>query len=1310
MGYDDLVRTGTIVLQERTFRLTHFACQRTVPFLLLSNEFDLDKADLRLGDDGRRQAPHSIMQEYLNANDSALWGLISNGSKLRILRDNPSLTRPSYIEIDLDLVFEEDLYPDFAAFWLTAHSSRLMPREDKPSRCIIESWRTKAQETGQRVRENLRDGVTDALRHFGNGFLCHPASIELRNMLEAGNLSSQQYFQQLLRLIYRLLFLFTAEERDLLHTADATDKQREMFADGYALARVRERALRRRHYDKNRDLWECLKITFDALAKGADGLGLPALGGLFRDGECPDLTSAAITNEHLLEAIRSLAFFPSGNSLVRVNYRDMDTEELGSVYESLLELHPMIDVDVLPWTFSFVGDSDGYKAKGSARKLTGSYYTPPPLVGELIRSTLDPVIMDVLETRPEDPRKALLNLKVIDPACGSGHFLLAAARRIAAEIACLEAGVGTPDEGTRRHALREVVRHCIYGVDRNPLAVDLCKIALWIETVDPGKPLTFLDSHILLGDSLIGMLNPDILTKVIPDDAYKSLTSDTEAVCKDLRQRNRHRGQGDLLDRDAVIKVAVSSLDFDAMPEETLEDVERKRTIWNDARQNEARTHATLRADLFVGAYFAQKTANDFDIIPVTDDIFRLDRQHPQRPGVDAFVRQLAKTHRFHHWPIAFAEIIEDGGFDVVLGNPPWEVSQLNEEEFFATKSPRIADLAGEARKQAIIQLKIDDYQLWSDYQLARRDYEARNNFCRNGLRFTLSTFGKLNSYALFAETFLHLLNPRGRAGLIVPTGIATDDSTKKFFNHIVSNERLVSLFDFENREAVFPGVHRSYKFCLLTLSGEECPVSQAEFAFFLHQVEQLKDRERRFTLSANDFSVFNPNTHTCPIFRTRRDMEIARKMWQKAGILWKERRGTQSEENPWGISFMQMFNMTSDSGLFRTREQLTEAGWMLEGNVFVRGEDRYLPLYEAKLFHQYDHRFATFDDVSQEDIRKGNARNMTETEKSKPDSVVIPRYWVPEQEVHERLDKRKKMTLPPPPKSYSTDLPNWLASRFPENHQRNERANRGLRDDSACRSQRFRNFDADCLLAFRGIVRSTDQRTTIFAITRTVAMSNSTPLVNINSTTWLQAFRGITTSTNERTCITGSLPRSGVGNSAPVIDVQETRAVASALMLANMNSLPLDWVTRLSVGGSNMNFFIVKQLPVLPPEAFIQESPCGLPWVQLIVPRVLQLTYTAKEMEGFAMELGYSGPSFPWDENHRHCLQSELDAIFALMYGLSRQDLEWILDAPSPGSSFPALKQNEFNKFGEYRTGRLVLKAFEMLEQRMVPELKAES
>ena len=1177
LGYDDLTTSNSVTLGDQVFNLTHRACGEAVPLLLVSHDFNLDKADPRLGYEGRRQAPHGLMQEYLNAEDGSLWGIVSNGSKLRILRDNPSLTRPSYIEADLDLVFTEELYPDFAALWLAGHASRLKPLDGKPSSCIIETWRANAHETGERALENLRDGVTEALRQIGNGFLQHADNDELRARLEDGTLPPEHYFQQLLGFVYRLLFLFAAEERDLLHPPNATGDQRTVFADGYSLSRLRERALRRRYYDHHRDIWQSLQITFRALAQGASALGLPALGGLFRSGQCPDLDSAAISNERLLDAVRSLSFFRSDQALARVNYRDMGTEELGSVYESLLELQPVVDVNAVPWTFGFIGDGNGDKTRGSERKLTGSYYTPSALVNELIKSALEPVLAQVVADRPENPRKAILDLNVLDPACGSGHFLLAAARRMAAEIARIEVGTDTSDEAARQHALREVVQHCIYGVDRNPLAVELCKTALWIETVEPGKPLTFLDSHIQLGDSLVGILDPEIMADGIPGEAYKPLTGDDKAICRDLKKRNSQAGdsvQVSLFDEDSVFEVAVVTADLDAMPEETLDDIERKSAAWEEARQDEIRTREELRANLFVGAYFAKKTRESGATVAHTEDLNRLRIGLSQRPGVEAAASTLARQHRFLHWHLAFAEIMQCGGFDVVLGNPPWERIKLQEQEFFASRSREIASAPNKAARDRLIrQLAHDDAlpaerALLGAFETAKRESEAISQYVRTGSRFPLTGVGDINTYAVFAETFPRLISSRGRAGMIVPTGIATDNTTKAFFAETVTKERLVSLYDFENREKVFPGIDSRIKFCLLTLSGTDRPCPQAEFAFFLHQAEQLGEEQRRFALSAEDFALFNPNTRTCPIFRTRRDMEIARKMYRRAGVFWKEQKSREPEVNPWGVKLSAMFHMSNDSGLFRTREELMEKGWEFRGNVFTRHGERYLPLYEAKLFHQYDHRFATFDGVPAQAIRSGNARAMTSDEKADPETVVLPRYWVPEEDVMKRLGKSELTPTLFEPSRYSIDSRTWLAARSQEDCPGNRRADRNLRHDSDLRSERFRNNHSRWIIVFRDIARATDQRTSIFAAIQGTAVSNKAPLLDVDYDKWLQAFRNITNATNERTLITGSIPWSGVGNSAPVVDYEKGRAIAAALVLANMNSLPLDWAARFSVGG----------------------------------------------------------------------------------------------------------------------------------------------
>ena len=665
-------------------------------------------------------------------------------------------------------------------------------------------------------------------------------------------------------------------------------------------------------------------------------------------------------------------------------------------------------------------------AAGTERKQTGSYYTPPELVHELIDSALVPVIEDRLAAAktPESKEGALLALRVCDPASGSGHFLLAAARRIAHELAKVRMGEEEPGLVQYRTAIRDVVRSCIYAVDKNPLAVDLCKVALWIEGHAAGLPLGFLDHHIKCGDSLVGVSDLSALTNGIPDDAYKTVTGDDKEAAKLYRQRNKQERTGQrsmLLETPQAISVKLGEdfAVFGALDERSPTDVQAKEELYQQLRGSGTRWWDVKTAcDLWTHAFFAPlRTAgpDGLDHVPTTDNVRNALQGRNTRPQLNGEANAASQVHPFFHWPLEFPDVFERGGFDVVLGNPPWDQVQLDPREFFATRDHEVAEQPNMAsRKRAIQRLATTNPALHSEYESAVSQMNGVQKFIHASTRFPKTSYGRLNSAPLFAEQCLSLVSSTGKAGIIVPTGIATDSFNQYFFADLVDRRSLVSLYDFENREGVFPSVHRSYKFCLLTLSGADRPSQEAEFAFFLHRAEQLQDAERRFVLAPQDFALFNPNTRTCPIFRTRRDTDIASKMYRRAGVFWRESHSGEAEVNPWGVRFQLMFMMNTDSHLFRTREQLEQVGWRLEGNVFVQGEERYLPLYEAKLFHQYDHRFATFEGVSDKDLLGGNAREVTPVEKADPEAVVIPRYWVPEEEVKKRLDKREETSGTP--------------------------------------------------------------------------------------------------------------------------------------------------------------------------------------------------------------------------------------------------------------------------------------------------------
>ena len=778
----------------------------------------------------------------MNAEPGCLWALVSNGTHLRLLRDNPAMTRPAYIEVDFARLFDEDNYADFATLWLLLHSSSTEPQNGALEQCWLEQWREKGETEGERVLGELRYGVADALRALGTGFIAHPQNQTLRDQISNGELSTDHYYQQVLRLVYRMLFLLTAEDRDLAllpadYQGNNTTPARTFYQQSYSIANLRKRSRLRALHDHFGDAWQQLLITFAGFAHGQPLLAQPALGGLFAADQCPVLEGCELENRDLYEALFKLSFFQHKGVLSPINYRDMGTEEFGSVYESLLELIPQLHTEG-QWRLSFLGDAeDDHTANGHARKLSGSYYTPDSLVQELIQSALVPVIEDRLQKNRQNPRAALLSITVCDPACGSGHFLLAASRRLATELARINAGLDQPTEQDYRHALREVVRHCIYGVDINPLAIELCKTGLWLESIEPGKPLSFLDAHIRCGNALVGVLDPMLLENGIPADAYKALTGDDKKTCTELRKANKSAA------KDIAVSLHTATIpfsDLEALPEDSVEQVEAKRLAFVQARQDQESRDERLKEDLFTAAFFAPKTVESREGVPTNAHLKLLADGGVLPDSVYRTVRELAETHQFFHWPLVFPKVFGEGegGFDVMLGNPPWERIKLQEKEFFSSRSGEIANAVNAAARNRLINAlaesdKPAERVLYSDFMAAKQGAEGGSAFARLSGRYPLTGRGDVNLYAIFAEHFAKAVNPNGRAGLIVPTGIATDDSTKFFFGWLAEGYRLASLYDFENREKLFAAVDSRMKFCLLTM-GQNVP--QANLTFFATQ------------------------------------------------------------------------------------------------------------------------------------------------------------------------------------------------------------------------------------------------------------------------------------------------------------------------------------------------------------------------------------------------------------------------------------------------------------------------------------------
>ena len=496
-GFGTLAAVSPSTHANRSFPVGHAALGGAVPVVIAPAGSGLDIPTTALGDGTRRRSPFGLLQDALNEDDGALWGIVTDGHRLRVVRDNRTLTRPAWIEADLAHLFDDRDFASFSALWLLIHQSRFGQAGLASTDCPLERWRIEGEKDGQRALTGLRDGVREAIAILGQGFLDHPGNVALRDALRTGTLTTDDYYRELLRLVYRLIFVLTAEARDVLHPDGTSQDVRDRYRDGYAMARVRDRAARRSSHDRHADGWKGARIVLRALAEGEPALGLPALGGIFATDRCPHLDTADVANHRFHDAVYKLAWIRTGTGPMPVRWRDMGTEELGSVYEGLLELVPLIEDDHRTFRFAGAGAN-----AGNARKNSGSYYTPSSLVQVLLDQALDPVIDGTIARHPPGSAvpadEALLSLAICDPACGSGHFLLAAARRLAMRITTLRTG-GATDASAYRDILREVIRRCLYGVDLNPMAVELCQVALWLEGVTPGRPLTFLDHRIRCG-------------------------------------------------------------------------------------------------------------------------------------------------------------------------------------------------------------------------------------------------------------------------------------------------------------------------------------------------------------------------------------------------------------------------------------------------------------------------------------------------------------------------------------------------------------------------------------------------------------------------------------------------------------------------------------------------------------------------------------------------------------------------------------------------------------------------------------------
>ena len=739
---------------------------------------------------------------------------------------------------------------------------------------------------------------------------------------------------------------------------------------------------------------------------------------------------------------------------------------------------------------------------------------------------------------------------------------------------------------------RMVLKRCIYGVDKNPLTVELAKVSLWLHSFTVGAPLSFLDHHLRCGDSLVGL-----------------------RVMEATAELNRLGG----LFAISAITGAEAATDgmerIEEMSDADISEVRQSATLFQDVEDTTADLRSLL--DLLTGlrwltAGMKQRERRSFEtqlvdtLAEQPDEAYSLlargqftDGNLPESAFGDLWnkAKSIAEREGFLHWEAAFPgvwhewqDVRPQGGFDAIIGNPPWDRIKLQEVEWFATRSPELAHApTAAARKSGVDRLRASGSPLASEFDAAKERAETLGQMVRASGHYPLLGGGDINLYSLFVERAMGLVKPDGIVGLLTPSGIYADKTAAKFFRSVSTGGRVGGLYDFENRKIFFKDIHASFKFCALVFGGEERRFDETECAFFLHDSKTIEDPDRCFTLAPADFDRVNPNTGTAPVFRTRRDAEITRRIYERHPVLVDRSGG--GEQKVWPVRYHTMFHMTNDSHQFRTAAQLDSDGfYRVEGNRWAKGEEMYLPLYQGRMIHQFDHR-ANSVLVNPENTHNPYlSEQVTQPQHADPHFLPQSQYWVPATEVEATF----------------TDSCSYV-------------------------------------LAFRDIARPTDVRTMIASIA----------------------------------------PKYGYGNSLPML--VPGNAQAATCLVANLNALCLDFVARQKVQGTHMNWYIAEQLPVIAPEDYDQQLGNGTAR-DLVRDHVLRLTYTSNDMAPFARDLGHDGPPFIWDEEERRHLRARLDALYFHLYGLSRDDAEYVL------STFPIVQREDQAEFGTYRTRNLIL------------------
>ena len=1205
--------------------------------------------NVRLG-----RTPHGQILRYLSAADvesegKIRWGILTNGVVWRLYDHRKRPRSTGYYETNLENILSSEKEDKLRNFYLLFNRDSFILR-DGATTTFLEY----ALQEGKRYEERVAQDLSGVV--FDEVFPKLVKAIAKRTDEDLATIH-----RTALILLYRILFVLYAEDRGLLPVNDrnyATYGMRKLLRDD-----IRQKIADDIDLSSNATkYYDNLATLFRMIDKGDDSIGLPPYnGGLFTDTAAPILSRVRLDDRTIARVIYALSHTEDDDGEARfVNYRDMSVQQLGSIYERLLEHQPAKDAN----------GAITIRPNPYARKDSGSFFTPQELVDLIVDHTLKPLVEERLEAfeirakelakdnrtkelrRAElqklDPAEAVLDLKVLDPAMGSGHFLVTAVDFLSDYIAeLIEYVPAVPEwlagddayaspllervQNIRTEIIararrkgwrlvesqltdqaiirRMVLKRCIYGVDKNSLTVELAKVSLWLHSFTVGAPLSFLDHHLRCGDSLVGLRVTDMVNElqrlggVYASSAVQGAQSATDAM-----------------------------MQIEAISDSDISEVQESAALFQGVEDATANLRSVLDYICAVrwmtaGMKVREKTAFEEPIrqtlVDFSKDSYKLLAEGPDGFASDERVESsktwtdfrdlwqdaetIADEESFLHWEVAFPGVWEHwqdihpkGGFDATIGNPPWDRIKLQEVEWFATRASEIAlQQTAAARRRAIGDLRQKDSDLADDFERAKARADQLGKVIRASGDYPLLGRGDINLYSLFVERTRNLVKPDGLVGLLTPSGIYGDKTAADFFKQISTRGNVYGLFDFENRRPgtgmspFFPDVDSRFKFCALIFGGSDRLLGETKCAFFLHDTEEINDTNRCFSLTPDDFARVNPNTGTAPVFRHRRDADITRQIYEQHPVLVD--RSSEREKRAWPVRYRNMFHMTNDSGLFRTTDELKSDGFYpVQGNRWQKGSQTYLPLYEGKMVQAYDHRAASVV-VNPDNLnRPAIGLDATQAQHADPNWTPDPQFWV-----------------------------------------------------------------------------------------------NSTSIEWPQGVDWGLAFKDVTAPTNVRSMIAAIAPRSGVGNTLPLLmpdndDTDEYKR-NTPLLIACLDSFAYDYVARQKVQGQHLNLYIVEQIPLIALDEYGRRF--GKKTAREIVQdHVLRLTYTSYDMEPFARDLGYNGAPFKWDNEERRHLRARLDALYFHLYGISNDDAEYIL------STFPIVEREDKTEFGRYRTSEMII------------------